>query len=255
VDDPSLDTAISRALLIRTDGAALGPTLRLNTTNRIVAFGKHDTLSPGYPAAVHAARDRGFDTVERLAGGRAAVFHERTLAFSWTIPDENPMAGIQERFQTVADLMVRAFSRLGISAFVGEVPGEYCPGAYSVHVAPGRKVMGIGQRLVKKAVHLGGVVVVRDGNTVRDALVPVYAALGLEWRPETAGSLADAANGVTVADTAAAILAEVGMVGPLIFDDLDDATMSLAEQLAQEHRPPPSDGRQDEYDLHLRIVR
>lgn len=255
MDDPSLDTAISRALLIRTDGAALGPTLRLNTTNRIVAFGKHDTLSPGYPAAVHAARDRGFDTVERLAGGRAAVFHERTLAFSWTIPDENPMAGIQERFQTVADLMVRAFSRLGISAFVGGVPGEYCPGAYSVHVAPGRKVMGIGQRLVKKAVHLGGVVVVRDGNTVRDALVPVYAALGLEWRPETAGSLADAANGVTVADTAAAILAEVGMVGPLIFDDLDDATMSLAEQLAQEHRPPPSDGRQDEYDLHLRIVR
>lgn len=255
MDDPSLDIAVSRALLMRTDEADLGTTFRLNAANRVVAFGKHDTLSSGYAAAVQAARDGGFDAVERLAGGRAAVFHERTLAFSWTIPDEDPMAGIQERFQTAAELMVRAFSRLGVESFVGEVPGEYCPGAYSVHVGPGRKVMGIGQRLAKKAVHLGGVVVVRDPDTVRDALIPVYAALGLEWRPETAGSLADVATGVTVADAAAAILAELSVVGPLVFDDINDATMRLAAELAPMHRPAQSDDRSHGHNLHLRIVR
>ena len=237
VGDPGLDTAVSRALLMRAD-ARSGSTLRLNETRRVVAFGKHDTLNPGYAAAVAAARDGGFDAVERLAGGRAAVFHEHTLAFSWSIRDDKPIPGINARFGMVADLMVRAFARLGIASRVGEVPGEYCPGAYSVHIVPGRKVMGIGQRLAQKAVHLGGVVVVRDAAAVRDVLIPIYAALGLDWLPATAGSLADASPDVTLEDAADAILAEVAMLGPLVFDEVDEATMALAERLAPEHRPP-----------------
>ena len=235
--DASLDTALSRALLRQVGDGVIGPTLRLTPARRIVAFGKHDTLAPGYAAAVQAGLDQGFEPVLRLAGGRAAVFHEGTIAFSWTIPTENPTAGIHQRFQTIADLMVRAFARLGIPSQIGAVPGEYCPGAYSISVSPDRKVMGVGQRLAARAAHVGGVVVVRNGAAVRNVLVPVYAALELTWRPDTAGSLADAAPGVTVSGTAEAILAEAAELGPLTFGDFDAATMDLAQRLVAERDP------------------
>ena len=40
----------------------------------------------GFEAAVEAARAAGFEPVVRLAGGRAAVFHEGTLALAWATP-------------------------------------------------------------------------------------------------------------------------------------------------------------------------
>jgi len=39
----------------------------------MVAFGKQDRSSSGYGEAVRAARDQGFEAVERLAGGRASI--------------------------------------------------------------------------------------------------------------------------------------------------------------------------------------
>jgi hypothetical protein len=59
------------------------------------------------------------------------------------------------------------------------------------------KVMGVGQRLVLHAAHVGGVVVVDGADAVREALVPVYAALGLSWDPATVGALAGEAPGIT----------------------------------------------------------
>jgi lipoate-protein ligase A len=244
VADAQLDTALSRVVLQQVGSGVRGPTLRLNPARRVVAFGKHDTLVPGYPTAVRAALDQGFDAIVRLAGGRAAVFHEETLAFSWTIPVENPTAGIHDRFRTISSLMVRAFARLGIASHVGEIPGEYCPGEYSVSVPPGRKVMGVGQRLARRAAHVGGVVVVQDSDAVRNVLIPVYAALGLDWRPSTAGSLADAEPAITVLAAAEAILAEADvLLGSVSHGDFDDDTMDLARRTASEHRPAP--------DLHL----
>ena len=90
-----------------------------------------------------------------------------------------------------------ALARLGVDARVGEVPGEYCPGAFSVNARGRTKLAGVGQRLISGAAHLGGVVVVRDSAGVRDVLIPVYEALGLEWDPETTGSVEDEVPGVT----------------------------------------------------------
>ena len=79
-----------------------------------------------------------------------------------------------------------------MDARVGEVPGEYCPGEYSVNAArPAASSSGIGQRVIKGAAHIGGVIVVAGRERVRDVLVPVYEALGLEWDPATAGSVED----------------------------------------------------------------
>ena len=71
----------------------------------------------------------GFGSVLRLAGGRAAVFHEGTLELAHAVPDRTRAAASTRASRTTAELIARALRRLGVDARVGEVPGEYCPGA------------------------------------------------------------------------------------------------------------------------------
>jgi octanoyl-[GcvH]:protein N-octanoyltransferase len=234
-EDPPLDTAVSRAVMLRVASAELPETLRIARPAATVAFGKRDVVTPGYGKAVRAAREGGYEAVVRLAGGRAAVFHEETIVFGHAVPDPDPRARIAERFEATAALMATALRRLGVDARVGEVPGEYCPGAHSVNARGRVKLVGVGQRLVAGAVHVGGVVVVGGAAMVRDVLVPVYDALGLDWRPETAGSIADEAAGVTWEDAAKAIAAGYRERHGLEPAALDAETLALARRLAREH--------------------
>jgi lipoate-protein ligase A len=240
--DPGLDIALSRALLLRASAGEIAETFRLNQPGRMVAFGKRDTIAPGYPAAVAAARSAGFEAVERLAGGRAAVFHEGTLAFSWTIPDQDPRRGIHERFRALAELLVGSFADLGVSTQIGEISGEYCPGEYSVNIGGTVKVMGVGQRLARTAAHIGGVIVVSGGSLVRAVLEPVYRELDLPWRPSTAGSLQDANPGITVPLVVAAVAARLAATRSVIQAPFEPATMALGRRLASEHISPSSAG-------------
>src|SRR5437868_2226496 len=89
-DRPALDTALSRALLLRVSEGALGPTLRLYRTGRVVSFGRFHQREPGYPEGVAAARAQGYAAVQRLVGGRAAIFHEGTLGFGHALALEDP---------------------------------------------------------------------------------------------------------------------------------------------------------------------
>ena len=73
---------------------------------------------------------------------------------------------------------------------MGEVPGEYCPGRYSVNARGVSKLAGVGQRVVAGGSHTGVVLVVAGEERIKRALRPVYSALGLEWRPEVTGSVA-----------------------------------------------------------------
>jgi lipoate-protein ligase A len=241
--DGALDTALSRAMLMRASEGHLPETFRIHVPGRIVAFGKHDTLMPGYPAAVQAAVDHGFAPVLRLVGGRAAVFHERTLAFSWTIPGQDPTRGIRDRFATVSGLIVRAFGHLGIEARVGEIPGEYCPGEFSVNLADRVKVMGVGQRLGRRAAHIGGVIVIADAELVRRVLDPVYRELGLDWRPATAGSLADADPSVDTTEVTAAIISEIGTFAATEDGEIDHETIELARAFVSDHLGVTTAGR------------
>ena len=65
--------------------------------------------------------------------------------------------------------------------------------------------MGVGQRLISGGAHVGGVIVVEGADRVRDILLPVYEAMGLDWRPEATGAVADEAPGVTVDDVIGAL--------------------------------------------------
>src|SRR5215211_1740078 len=61
--------------------------MRLARPGAMVAFAKQDAVSDGYAAAARAARAGHFEAVLRLAGGRAAVFHEQTIAFARALPE------------------------------------------------------------------------------------------------------------------------------------------------------------------------
>lgn len=190
-DDAAFDLAVSRALLEAAAAGSVPESFRLFVPGRVLAFGAGDALRPGYPAAVAAARAEGFAPVERLAGGRAAVFHEQTLAFAWAIRDPEPRRGIRLRFEELDAVIVAALRALGVDARVGEVPGEYCPGEHSVNAAGRRKLMGVGQRLISGAAHVGGVLVVDRADLVNRTLGPVYSALGYAFNPAATGSVAD----------------------------------------------------------------
>lgn len=231
---PALDTAISRVLLERVDRGELPATLRLSRPARIVAFSSRDARAPGYAEAVAATAREGFGPVVRLAGGRAAVFTESTIAFAWSVPTDRPAAGIAERFETLSACLAEAFTGLGATARVGEVPGEYCPGAYSVNLAGRRKVAGVGQRLLRRAAHTGGVVVVDDAALLNRVLVPVYAAMAVPFDPAATGALSDEVD-VSFEQVRTAIAEAFARRFDVTEWRLDERTRRLAETAAAEH--------------------
>ena len=136
----------------------------------------------------------------------------------------------------------RALGRLGVDARVGEVPGEYCPGRWSVNAGGERKLAGIGQRIVAGGAHVGTVLVAEDGASVGRVLEPVYRALELEWDPATVGAAIEESTGATWDAVRDALLAEYAERFELVEDQLDDETLALARELAPEHRPPEPAG-------------
>lgn len=236
-DHPALDVAVSHAVLDAVAAGELGSVFRLHPAHPLLAFGMADRIQPGYPAAVRVAAAHGFTPVERLAGGRAAVFHERTLAFSWAIKEDDPRTGITERFRLVSAMMRDAFRSLKIDARVGEIPGEYCPGEYSVNVGGVVKVMGVGQRLVKGAAHIGGVVVVDEGDRIRDVLIPVYRALRLDWDPRTVGALADRSAGTKTAEVADAVVAQLKEKTDVVPGTIPDEIVERGRTMIERHIP------------------
>ena len=235
-DPEEMDTAVSHATLRLVAEGRSPETLRLHRPGPVVAFGPRDRVAAGFAEAVTAAREQGFGAVERLAGGRAAVFHEGTIAFSWAIPDPKAREGIRPRFDSVAEILVEALRGLGVDARIGELPGEYCPGEHSVNARGRTKLMGVGQRIIDGAAHVGGVIVVTGGDRVRDVLIPVYRAMDLPWDPATVGSLKDEVPGMTWGRAANAVIDAFARRFDLPPGRLDQETMARAGSLLTRHR-------------------
>ena len=230
-DSAARGTAVARATLMRVAAGDVPATFRLHRPPRILAFSKQDAASPGFRGAVQAARETGFEPVIRLAGGRAAVYHEETLALSWAVPDRRPSARTEARFRELARVLADSIRELGVDARVG----EYCPGAWSVNARGATKLAGTGQRLIAGAAHRGAVIVVGNSAGVRDALIGVYEALGLDWDPATAGSIEDEVAGITLERVEASIFARLGELYELRETPVDRETLALADRLESDH--------------------
>lgn len=228
-DQPELSTEISRTILRRVAAGELPPTIRIHRPGNEVAFGRQDVSSPGYAAAAEAARAAGFAAVERLAGGRAALFHTRTIAIARAYADPQPPKRTYARFEEMAGLIAAALEGLGVDTRVGEVPGEYCPGAYSVNARGATKLAGIGQRMIRGGAHMGGVVVGSGAQEVVRVLEPVYEALELAFDPATSGSVSDElGREVDPGELEEAVIGELAKRYELVDAELDEVTVQTA---------------------------
>jgi octanoyl-[GcvH]:protein N-octanoyltransferase len=200
------DLEFGLELLARAKSGDIGPTLRLYRPAPTVAFGQRDTRLPGFEAAARACRANGFEPLVRRAGGRAAAYHEGTLVVDHIEPDADAIAGSKTRFGYFGELFADALRRVGVQAAVGEIPGEYCPGEFSVH--------GTDPADGAHRVKLVGIVV-ENSAPIRKVLTDSYAALGLDWDPATAGAVDDLVPGVDVAAVEEALLSVYAGHSPL----------------------------------------
>jgi octanoyl-[GcvH]:protein N-octanoyltransferase len=233
---PALDIAVSHALLTRVAAGELEATVRLYRPGPTLAFGRLDALRPGFAQAGAAAREHGFEPVVRLAGGHAAAYDEQSLIYEEITPQLDVTAGLHERFRDGAALLAGALDGLGVDARVGEIPGEYCAGAYTVSASGRLKLVGVAQRAVRDAALLTAFVLVAGGDRLRAALVDVYRALELVWDPHTAGALDDVVPGASVAGVEHALLDARARDRELTLAGVDEATLELARALEARHR-------------------
>lgn len=140
----------------------------------------------------------------------------------------------QRRFDTFGTLYADALRALGIDARVGEVPGEYCPGAQSINARGAVKLIGTGQRVVHHAWLFSALLVIGDDTRIRSLLTKVYANLDLPLDPATVGSLSTERRDLTASAVEQhfhAVFAPGITPSPL-----DQPTLELAKSYAPDHR-------------------
>ena len=115
----------------------------------------------------------------RITGARCA----------WTMSsaDADGRTEIRSRFTGFGDLLVDALRAVGADARLGPVPGEYCPGEFSVNDGHGHKLVGTAQRLVRGGWLFGTVIMVTDAEPVRSVLVACLPGARPGLDPGTVG--------------------------------------------------------------------
>lgn len=208
-EDLDYSTTLLRAIQ---HGDLSGPVVRIYRPQPTVSFGQQDVRMDGYQAAHEISQHHGFTPVVRRVGGRAAAYHPGSLVLDHIQPEDDAMFGFRNRFISFGELFTRTLRHLGVDAAVGEIPGEYCAGEYSVnavmHPDHRIKLAGTAQRVVKGGWLFSTSLVVEDSAPIRDVLTDIYAALGIDFDPSTAGAAEDAAPGITVDDVTDELLSQ-----------------------------------------------
>ncbi|MGB3682102.1 MAG: hypothetical protein WA990_06400 [Rubrobacteraceae bacterium] len=189
------------------------PTISISPTTRHVGVTRRDTFRPGFDEAVRASNEEGYPVLLRSSGGGATAAGPGTFGFSVIRPADERETGrsIRERYDEAADLVLGAFARVGARAEVGEVRDEFCPGDHSIRVGgwrDGSKVVGIAQRITRRATSVGGIVLVHGEEELERVLGRVYGAMGLPFRPGNVGSLRQAGLSTGVPEVIEAFAAE-----------------------------------------------
>lgn len=236
---PAMEIALAHALLHRTSRGEAGAVLRVyRPASPVVAFSRRDTLLPGFPDAVRAARGAGFTPVVRPQGGRAVAYTDQAVIADHVSPHPTGPSGMDERFATFGKLWADVLGEYGVAARVGAVAGEYCPGAYSVNARGEVKLVGTAQRLVRRAWLFSAVAVYDDAETLRPLLTTIYRHLELPFDAASVGTVRAEAAGLTLDALATAVVeryrADAGDDG-MVVSVVEPAVRRHAEELLRDH--------------------
>lgn len=196
--DAADDLALAQRLL-HSVAATDGRLVRTYRPAPTAAFSRRETHLPGFDRAVSAAAAAGFAPVVRPTGGRAVVYDAGSLVVDVLEPAE-PHRGHREAYAAVTGAIAAGLRSLGVAAAVGPVPGEYCPGDFSIGARGAVKLAGVAQRATRSARLVGVVLTVLPSPAAVEVLTEVNAELGLEWDPRTCGSVSDELGGAAPAD-------------------------------------------------------
>lgn len=191
--DPGIAYAYQRTIFEQVASGERPPTISITPSTRHIGVTRKDMLRQGFDRAVREAYEEGYPVLVRSSGGGTTAAGPGTFGFSIIHPSGDTRQGISERYDGAASLILGAFLRLGIDeAEVGEVKDEFCPGDHSIRVGSfesGMKLVGIAQRLTRRATSVGGIVLVWGETELARVLGRFYATLGLPFRPGSVGSL------------------------------------------------------------------
>ena len=239
-EDPGMAYAYGRAIFDAIAAGQRPPTVSITPSARHVGVTRRDTNRPGFDAAVRAANDEGYPVLVRGAGGGAIAAGPGTFGFSIIRPTRpvERWKGTRERYDEAAALVLGAFSRVGFhEAEVGEVRDEVCPGDHSLRVGgfdSGMKLVGIAQRVTKRATSVGGIVLVYGEEDLARVLGRVYGALALPFRAGSVGSLRRAGSTARVEEVVRALTQEAEARYGATPASLDEGTLELARAGCEE---------------------
>lgn len=195
----SRDLEISRELLgLVADAEPRRSLLRVYRPVPTVAFSRRESLMQGFAAASDSARAQGFTPVIRPTGGRAVSYNSSCLILDLVIPEGVRRLDSEGLFKSIAGQFAVTLRKLGVDAHVGEVPGEYCPGKFSVNARHSVKLIGASQRGIRGARLLSASIPVESDPQLVEVLTDVNRALGFSWQPSTFGCVASEAPGVGI---------------------------------------------------------
>lgn len=240
-ENPADGYGLQRTLFEQIASKERPPAVVITPSTRHVGVTKRDTHREGFRDAVRAANEEGYPTLVRNAGGGATAADTGTFGFSIVRPSDGAEigSGIRERYDEAAAFALGAFRRLGVKDVeVGEVRDEFCPGDHSMRVgewSDGMKIVGIAQRVTRRAASVGGIVLVNGEEELAVVLGRVYLAMNLPFRAGSVGSLHRAGYDVSVKDTIEAFAEEGALRYEAKRTSLDDETLRLARERGGEH--------------------
>ena len=235
--DQALEVAVAHALVRRTSRGEAGAVVRVYRPEvPVVAFGRRDTLLPGFSAAVDVVRDAGFVPVVRAPGGRAVAYTEQALIVDHIGPDPGYLTGMDERFTTYAELWAGVLRERGVDARIGAVPGEYCPGAYSVNARGQAKLVGTAQRMMRGGWLFSAVAIYDGGDVLRPLLTEIYRNLQLPFDEDSVGSVREESPGLSLDHLEEAVIAAYDERFGVEPSSLNDEVLAAAHDLIDDHR-------------------
>ena len=205
--NPTADLLASRRLLSAVAAnPSLGRIVRLYRPAPTVAFSGRESTMPGFAEAVSESMAFGFEPVIRPAGGRMVALDEDWIVLDVIAPEAGRETAHRDVFLRYGQRFTELLREFGVDARVGEVPGEYCPGDYSINARGQVKIVGTAQRVTRGARLFSASIPLHISSNVAELFNRVNAILGLDWDARTLGSLATESPGIHSDEFEAALL-------------------------------------------------